>query len=211
MRRQRTQTINAQRTHLAAHGNVAPVGPAQARRLAAVFDGALPAAAQDLARLLLDQAADLSGKIAGLNVELRRRAGSDDTARRLTTLPGASPIAAAAVTTFAPPMETFSKSRGFAAWVGLAPGQQSSAGKERLGRTSKMGRRDIRRLLIIGAVAFVRWAARKRAPEGAWLARMLERKPKTPVAVALANRMARMAWALTRKGEGCRDPAMATA
>ncbi len=74
-----------------------------------------------------------------------------------------------------------------------------------------MGRHDIRRLLIIVAVAVVRWAARKGAPEGSWLARMLERNPKMLVAVALANRMARTAWALMRKGEDYRDPAMATA
>lgn len=108
-------------------------------------------------------------------------------------------------------METFSKGRDFAAWIGLTPRQHSSGGKERLGRTSKMGKKDIRRLLIIGAIAVVRWAARKGAPEGSWVARMLARKPKMLVAVALANRMGRTSWALMRKGEDCRDPvAMAT-
>ncbi len=212
--RQRTQTINALRAHLAEQGIVAPVGPAHVSRLAAVVEGdddTLPAAVRELARLLLDQIADLSGKIAGLDIELRRRAGTDDIARRLTTIPGIGPITAAAITTFAPPMETFLKGRDFATWVGLTPRQHSSGGKERLGRTSKMGQRDIRRLLIVGAVAVVRWAARKGAPEGSWLARMLERKPKMLVAVALANRMARTAWALMRKGEDYRDPAMATA
>lgn len=212
--RQRTQTINALRAHLAEQGIVAPSGPAHVGRLAAVIDGddgALPSTVRDLARLLLDQIAALSGKVADLDVELRRRANVDDTARRLATIPGVGPITAAAITTFAPPMETFSKGRDFAAWVGLTPRQHSSGGKERLGRTSKMGQRDIRRLLIIGAVAVVRWADRKGTPEGSWLARMLERKPKMLVAVALANRMARTAWALMRKGEDYRDPAMATA
>jgi transposase len=81
----------------------------------------------------------LSEKIAGLDKELRRRTSLDDTARRLTTIPGVGPITAAAITTFAPPMETFSKGRDFAAWVGLTPRQHSSGGKDRLGRTSKMG------------------------------------------------------------------------
>ena len=209
--RQRTQTINALRAHLAEQGIVAPTGPAHIGRLAAIIDGddgALPVAVRDLSRLLLDQIAVLSAKVAGLDVELRRCAGSNDTARRLTTIPGVGPITAAAITTFAPPMETFSKGRDFAAWVGLTPRQHSSGGKERLGRTSKMGQRDIRRLLI---VAVVRWAARKGAPEGSWLARMLARKPKMLVAVALANRMARTAWALMRRGEDYRDPAVATA
>lgn len=118
--RQRTQTINAVGAHLAEQGIVAPVGPAHIGRLAAIVDGddgTLPAGRQDLARLLLDQIEDLSEKIAGLDVELRRRAGTDDTAMRFTTIPGIGPIPAEAITTFAPPMETFSKGRDFAAWV----------------------------------------------------------------------------------------------
>ena len=202
------------RAHLAEQGIVAPTGPAHVGRLAAIIDGddgMLPAAVRELARLLLDQIAGLAGKIAGLDAELRRRVTTDDTARRLTTIPGVGAVTAAAITTFAPPMETFSKGRDFAAWVGLTPRQHSSGGKERLGRTSKMGQRDIRRLLIVGAVAVVRWAARKGTPEGSWLARMLARKPKMLVAVALANRMARTVWAMLRKGEDYRDPAMAAA
>jgi transposase len=146
--RQRTRTINALRAHLAEQGIVAPAGPAHVGRLAAVVDGeddALPAAAPGLARLLLDQIAALTEKVAGLDAEPRRRVTTDDTARRLTTIPGLGPIGAAAITAFAPPMETFSKGRDFAAWVGLTPRHHSSGGKERLGRASKMGRRDIRR------------------------------------------------------------------
>jgi len=212
--RQRTQTINALRAHLAEQGIVSPVGPAHVGRLAAIIegdDGMLPTAVRELARLLLAQIAGLAEKIASLDAELRRRVTTDDTARRLTTIPGVGAVTAAAITTFAPPMETFSKGRDFAAWIGLTPRQHSSGGKDRLGRTSKMGQRDIRRLLIVGAVAVVRWAARKGAPDGSWLARMLARKPKMLVAVALANRMARTAWALLRKEEDYRDPAMAAA
>lgn len=212
--RQRTQTINALRGHLAEQGLVVPTGIAHVGRLEALIEGdegVLPVAVRDLARLLLGQIAGLAEKIAGLDAELRKRATADDTVRRLTTIPGVGAVTATAITTFAPPMETFSKGRDFAAWVGLTPRQHSSGGKDRLGRTSKMGQRDIRRLLIIGAVAVVRWAARKGAPDGSWLARMLARKPKMLVAVALANRMARTAWALLRKGEDYRDPAMAAA
>ena len=153
--RQRTQTINALRAHLAEHGIVAPTGPAHVGRLAALIDGddgTLPEVVRSLARLLLIQVTELSEKISGLDRELRRRTSVDDTARRLTTIPGVGPITAAAITTFAPPVETFSKGRDFAAWVGLTPRQHSSGGKDRLGRTSKMGQRDIRRLLIVGAV-----------------------------------------------------------
>ena len=212
--RHRTQTINSLRAHLAEQGIVAPTGPAHVGRLAAIIegeDGVLPEVVRDLARLLLDQIAGMAGKIAGLDAELRRRVTTDDTARRLSTMPGVGAVTAAAITTFAPPMETFSKGRDFAARVGLTPLQHSSGGKDRLGRTSKMDQRNIRRLLDVGAVAVVRWAARKGAPEGSWLGRMLARKPKMLVAVALANRMARTAWALLRKGEDYRDPAMAAA
>jgi transposase len=212
--RQRTQTINALRGHLAEYGVVAPTGIAHVGRLAAIVDGEegmLPAPVVELARVLLGQIATLSAQVDALEKQLRQRAASDEAVRRLMTIPGVGVIAATALTTFAPPPETFAKGRDFAAWVGLTPRQHSSGGKERLGKTSKMGQRDIRRLLIIGAVAAVRWAARKGAPEGSWLARMLAKKPRMLVAVALANRMARVAWALMRKGEEYRNPAAAAA
>ena len=96
-----------------------------------------------------------------------------------------------AVETFAPPMEQFRRGRDFAAWLGLVPRQHSTGGKQKLGKTSKMGQRDIRRLLVIGATAVIRWASRRGAPKGSWLARMLERKPIPVVAVAAA-----FAWGL---------------
>ena len=193
---------------------MAPTGPAHVGRLAAIVEsdgGMLPREVRDLARLLLDQIAGLAGKIADVDAELRKRTSADDTARRLMTILGVGVVTAATIATFAPPMEYFSKGRDFAAWVGLTPRKYSSGGRDRLGRTSKMGQRDIRRLLIVGAVAVVRWTARKGAPADSWLDRMLARKPKMLVAVALANRMARTAWALLRKGEDYRDPAMAAA
>ena len=102
---------------------------------------------------------------------MRRSSKDDETAKRLQSMPGIGPITAAAIEAFAPPMATFKRGRDFAAWLGLVPRQHSSGGKPRLGRTSKMGQRDIRRLLIIGAMAVVRWAIRKGAAEGSWLAR----------------------------------------
>jgi len=96
--------------------------------------------------------------------------------------------------------EMFKRGRDFAAWLGLTPLQRTTGGKQRLGKTSKMGERTLRRLLIIGASAVVRWAARKGAVAGSWLARMLSRKPPMLVTVALANKMARIVWALMAKG-----------
>jgi len=103
-------------------------------------------------------------------------------------------------------MEKFRRGRDFAAWLGLVPRQHSTGGKQKLGKTSKMGQRDIRRLLVIGATAVIRWASRRRAPKGSWLARMLKRKPIPVVAVALANKMARGIWAMLSRDEDYRGP-----
>ncbi len=118
---------------------------------------------------------------------------------------------ALAIEAFAPAMTTFQSGHDFAAWLGLVPRQFSSGGKERLGRVSKAGQADIRRLLIIGAMSHVRVAARKPAAPGSWLARMLMRKPKMLVAVALANKMARRIWAMLTKQEDYREQALSAA
>src|ERR687889_325986 len=121
---------------------------------------------------------------------------------------GIGAVTAAALTALAPPAHMFRRGRDFAAWLGLTLVQRSSGGKERLGKTSKMGERSLRRLLIIGASAVARWAARKGVPAGSWLGRMLARKPPMLVRVALANKMARIVWALLAKGGVYRAPAV---
>lgn len=218
--RQRTQSINALRGHLAEFGIVAPQGPARVVRLAqAVSDEtvSLPDTVRELARLLLDQIAALGAKIGALEKDIRRRAPKDAQIARLMSIPGVGAISATAVQAFCPSMTTFRSGRDFAAWVGLTPRQNSTGGKTRLGRTSKMGQRDIRRLLIIGASAVVTWAARK----GPWLARMMARKPRMVVVVALANSEpanamgpreqanARIVWALTIRQDIYRNPVAA--
>ena len=122
------------------------------------------------------------------------------------SIPGVGRICASAIQAFAPPMASFRRGRDFSAWLGLVPRQNSTGGKPRLGRISKMGQRDVRRLLIIGAMTVVRWALRRGAAPGSWLARMLARKPRMLVAVALANRMARIAWALMTKKQVYKEP-----
>ena len=210
--RQRTQTINALRGHLAEFGIVAPQGRAHVARLAAALDEAgssLPAQVHELGALLLERIADLDAKIAGLEKEIRVHAHRDADTVRLMTIPGVGPICATAIQAFAPPMESFRCSRDFSAWLGLVPRQHSTGGKPRLGKISKMGQRDLRRLLVCGAMAVVRWALRRGEIGDPWLARMLARKPVMVVAVALANRMARIAWALMTKKESYRAPAAA--
>lgn len=212
--RQRTQTVNALRGHLAEYGIVVPTGLGHVGRLEGILEdegAGLPKTVIDLARLLLQRVTELNERIGDLETMLRERAAQDETMKRLTTIPGVGTVTAAALVTFAPPAATFAKGRDFAAWTGLTPRQHSSGGKERLGQTSKMGQRDIRRLLITGAIAVVRWAARKEPPAGSWLARMLARKPRMLVAVALANRMARIAWSLMAKGGVYRAPSAVAA
>ena len=209
---QRTQMINALRAHLAEFGTVAPQGPAHLARLRAALEdpmsGFLPPV-RELGRLYLAQIAQLSAQIAELERRLRTTAVTGVPTARLMTMPGIGPITAMAIITFAPPMESFRCGRDFAAWLGLVPRQYSSGGKQVLGKTSKMGQRDIRRLLISGAMAVVAWAVRHGAKPGSWLERMLAKKPRMLVAIALANRMARAAWAMLTKGEDYRDPVTA--
>ena len=129
-------------------------------------------------------------------------------ASRLRRMPGIGPVTAMAIETFAPAMANFRRGRDFAAWLGLVPRQHSTGGKQRLGRTSKMGQRDIRRLLIVGAMSVVTWKGRRSSP-GSWLARMLARKPRMLVAVALANKMARAIWAMITYERDYQEPAAA--
>jgi transposase len=210
--RQRTQAINALRSHLAEFGMIAPKGPANVAALAARLGEPgekLPIEARIMLEVLADTIAALDGRIAQLDAEIARRAREDETARRLMTIPGVGPITATAMAALAPPAGTFRRGRDFAAWLGLTPLQKSTGGKQRLGRVSKMGERSLRRLLIIGASAVVSQAARRGAPAGSWLARMLATKPRMLIIVALANKMARIVWALMTKGEDYRAPAAA--
>jgi transposase len=212
--RQRTQLINALRGHLAEFGVVAAQGVAHVRRLQEAIDdpqAELPPVVRDIGRAYLDQIARCSEKIAEMEKTLRTAAAQGEATVRLQTMPGIGPIGAMAIEAFAPPMASFRRGRDFAAWLGLVPRQNSTGGKQILGKTSKMGQRDIRRLLIIGAMSVVRWATRNGAPEGSWLARMLARKPRMLVAIALANKMARSVWAMLVKQKDYRDPMAAAA
>ena len=207
--RQRTQAINALRGHLAEFGVVAPQGTAHVGRLAEVIDGGhsgLPEPVLEMGRLLLGRIDELGEKISGLDKKLRVSAREDEETARLMTIPGIGPITALAIRAFAPPMESFRRGRDFSAWLGLVPRQHSTGGKPRLGRISKMGQRDLRRLLITGAIAVVRHAVRRRETSDPWLAGMIARKPMMLVSVALANRTARIVWAVTTKKESYRAP-----
>jgi transposase len=201
--RQRTQIINALRGHLAEFGLVAAKGPPRVPQLVQAVkdpDEPIPEIARPILQMLVETLHRLDEQIAGLDQEVAQRAKENETARRLMTIPGIGPVTAVALAALAPPAETFKRGRDFAAWVGLTPLQHSTGGKQKLGATSKMGERTLRGLLIIGASAVVRWAARNGAPAGSWMARMIARKPPMLVRVALANKMARIIWALMARG-----------
>jgi transposase len=209
---QRTQVINALRGHLAEFGVIAPKGRVHLKALAealACDDARMPELVRELGQQYLEQVVTLDTHIARLEEKTRAASKSSKTLRRLQTAPGVGPVTALAIEAFAPDMSGFRCGRDFSAWVGLVPRQHSSGGKSRLGRTSKMGQRDIRKLLIIGAMAVVRAALRHGAAKDAWLASMLERKPRMLVAIALANKMARSIWAMLTKDEDYRNPAVA--
>ena len=186
--RQRTQLINAIRGHLTEYGWVAPKGPSHVAMLGDLLEDEMAASVPEPAR-----------------------ACEDAVARRLMTIPGVGPITATAITALAPPAETFAKGRDFAAWLGLAPLQRSTGGKQKLGAISKMGERTLRRLLIIGSSAVVLQASKRGAPKGSWLEQMLGPKPRMLVTVALANKMARIVWALLTRQEDYKAPVAAMA
>ena len=211
--RQRTQTINALRGHMAEYGWVAPKGPSHVAHLGDLLEAelgaSLPEAARTMFQMMLDMIEGLGAKISELDKEITRRARTDVVARRLMTIPGIGPIGATAIAALAPPLEGFARGRDFAAWLGLTPLQKSTGGRQKLGGTSKMGERTIRRLLIIGASAVVQHAARRGVPKGSWLGSMLARKPRMLVTVAQANKTARIVWAVLTKEENYRALAAA--
>ncbi len=187
-------------------------GVCYVERLVAMIEDAdsqLPAAAQASLRILADVLAKLSDEIAVLDREIGRRAKEDPIARRLMTIPGVGPITAAALVALAPSPQAFRRGRDFSAWLGLTPLQRSTGGKQKLGQITRMGERTLRRLLVIGASAVIKQALLKGPPPGSWLAQMLARKPRMLVAVALANKTARIVWALLARGGIYRTPALA--
>ena len=209
---QRTELVNALRSVLYEYGHVVPKGMAHLKRIEAILEepnSDLPALVREECQDLIEQIAEKTARIEAKTKKAKELSLVTDTARQLQTMPGVGPQTALAISGFAPPMDSFKRGRDFAAWLGLVPRQYSSGGKERLGRVSKAGQTDIRSLLIIGAMSRLTWLARKRIPEGSWLARMLARKPLMLVAIALANKMARAIWAMLMKKEDYRDPAQA--
>jgi len=210
--RQRTMLILALRSHLAEFGTIAAQGRGNFVKLRAQIASmdSLPELVRSALQLIAAQIDDANAKIDALEREIVARHRHDEASQRLATIPGIGPIIASALAASVPDASTFKSGRQFAAWLGLVPRQNSTGGKERLGGITKAGDRYLRRLLVVGATGLIRYK-RKTIPGGiAWVEKLLARKPVRLVTVALANKMARIAWAILSRGEIYRhaDPAV---
>jgi len=200
--RQRTQLINALRAHLAELGLVAAHGCDGLKVLVGMVrdeTNQLPYVAQSALQIILNQLDALQQQIGEIEREIHAQHRASEASQRLETIPGIGIIGATAIAATVTDPKIFRSGREFAAWIGLVPRQNSTGGKERLGSISKQGDRYLRRLLVIGAMSVLRHA-RTHPAKHPWLMQLLARRPAKVVAVALANKMARIAWAVLTKG-----------
>ena len=214
--KQRTQLINMMRGLLAEFGIDIPQGINRALEKArAIVDGEAPDVPSDALRIverLSQQALDVHAQVREIERDLIAWQRKSDVATRLMTIPGIGSIGATALAASVSDPSQFRSGRQFAAWLGLTPLQKSSGGKERLGRISKMGDRYLRKLLVVGMTAVVRNAKRKPEAVDPNVLALLARKPARVVTVALANKTARIVWAIMVRGEVYRErhvPALA--
>ena len=209
--RQRTMVVNAIRAHLAEFGIVARLGRTGVKTLLAVIadpnEARLPALARSCLESLVAALMTVEQEIASTERRILSWHQGSETSRRLATIPGIGPITATALTASVTDPAVFRSGRELAAWIGLVPRQNSTGGKERLGRISKQGDRYLRWLLVAGAMAVIRHGRKTGFATSPWLADLMGRKPTKVVAIALANKMARVVWVLLNTGESYRRPA----
>jgi len=203
--RQRTQLVNAVRGHAAEFGIVAAKGTSQLPALleALAAGEAVPDAAKDMLAFLGTQVAQLDERIAELERQMKQQHKTNAMSRALAEVPGIGPIGALSLALTIDPGR-FQSGRHFAAWLGLVPKEHSTGGRQRLGGISRAGNERLRQLLVLGAMAVIKYAKPGSKTASPWLLALLECKPRKLAAVALANKMARVAWAMMATGEAYR-------
>jgi transposase len=208
--REQTAVINVIRAHLAEFGIVAPVGRKGVEELLRVIadpaDRRIPEIARACLAALGTQLQRLKEQLLEFDRMIMAWHRSDETSRRLDEAPGIGPMLATAVVASVADPKAFRSGRNFSAWVGLVPKQHSSGGKDRLGHISKQGDRYLRGLFVAGALAVIRYAKIYGTRHRPWLTALLARRPTKVAAIALANKIARMTWAMMVKGERYKEP-----
>ena len=204
---QRTMLVNALRAHMAEFGIIAPQGLRHVEVLVkevAHEQERVPELARSILQLIVDQLRDTMARVREIETRLAQWHQQSKVSQSIATVPGVGIMGASAIAATVADPSLFRAGREFAAWLGMTPRQNSSGGKERLGRTSKRGDKYVRSLLIAGAVAVLRHARNRPTRDGAWVRAMMERKPTKVAAVALANKTARIVWAVMMRGDGYR-------
>ena len=208
--RQRTMLSNAIRGHLSELGIVSAKGRNGTGELIGIItddtDNRIPLAARGILKVLAAQYGAIGAEIASIGKSILAWHRSCEPSRRLEEIPGIGPIVATALVAEIADWKAFSSGRSLAAWIGLVPKQHTTGGKDRLGSITKQGNRYLRWLLVSGAMAVIRYAQKHGTKKHPWLEQLMARRPTKVAAVALANKIARMAWAIMAHGERYREP-----